>query len=86
MRNCIYRLNFGDTIRAIKEIQRVSKGKSFITLASYKSKKDYWMFKQWTVLGTTILLEKEWIEVLKHVVRLRRGISLIAARRRFWLR
>ena len=25
------------------------------------------MFKQWTLLGTTILLENEWVEILKHV-------------------
>ena len=34
--------------------------------ASYKTKRDYWLFKQWSLLGTTILLEKEWIEILKH--------------------
>ena len=51
---------------SLKEIQRVSKGKSFITLGSYKTRKDYWMFKQWTLLGTTILLEKEWVKVLEH--------------------
>ena len=63
----VYTHNLSDVISCLKEIQRVSKGKSFITLASYKSKKGYWMFKQWTLLGTTILLENEWIEVLKHV-------------------
>ena len=63
----VYTHNLSDVISCLKEIQRVSKGKSFITLASYKSKKDYWMFKQWTLLGTTILLENEWIKVLKHV-------------------
>ena len=48
------------------DVERISKGNSFITLASYKTKEDYWMFKQWTVLGTTILREDEWIEVLNH--------------------
>ena len=62
----VYTHNLTDAIRCLKEIQRVGRGKSFITLASYKSKNDYWMFKQWTLLGATILLEKEWIEVMKH--------------------
>jgi len=56
-----------DAVNCLKEIQRVSKKKSFVTLASYENKEDYWLFRQWTVLGTTILLENEWVEVLKHV-------------------
>ena len=43
------------------------KGKSFITLASYNNNEDYWLFKDWTVIGTTILRKQEWVEVLKHV-------------------
>lgn len=61
----VYALNLTDAIKCIKEINRVSKN-SFINLASYKTKRDYWLFKQWSLLGTTILLEKEWIEILKH--------------------
>ena len=63
----VYSLNLADAINCLKEIIRVSKGKSFINLSSYKNKNDYWLFKNWTLLGTTLLKEKEWIEVLKHV-------------------
>jgi len=63
----VYTLNLTDAIRCLKEIQRVSKGKSFVTLASYKDIEDYWLFKQWTVLGTIILREEEWIEILNHI-------------------
>ena len=63
----VYTHNLSDAVNCLKEIQRVSKKKSFVTLASYETKEDYWLFKQWTVLGTTILLENEWVEVLKHV-------------------
>jgi len=63
----VYTHNLSDAVNCLKEIQRVSRKKSFVTLASYETKEDYWLFKQWTVLGTTILLENEWIEVLKHV-------------------
>ena len=41
-------------------------GKSFINLASYEDKSDFWLFKQWSLLGTTILKKEEWKEVLKH--------------------
>ncbi len=61
----VYALNLTDAIKCIKEINRVSKN-SFINLASYKTKRDYWLFKQWSLLGTTILLEQEWVEILKH--------------------
>ena len=63
----IYVHSLSDAIKCLKEIQRVGKGKSFITLASYNNNEDYWLFKDWTVLGTTILRKEEWVEVLKHV-------------------
>ena len=63
----IYTQSLSDAIKCLKEIQRVGKGKSFITLASYNNNEDYWLFKDWTVIGTTILRKQEWVEVLKHV-------------------
>ena len=63
----VYTLNLSDAIQCLKEIQRISKGKSFVILASYETIQDYWLFRQWTVLGSTILLKNEWIEVLNHV-------------------
>ena len=62
----VYSLTLEDAIKCIKEIQRVSKGKSFINLASYKNEKDYWLFKNWTILGSLILKREEWIKILKH--------------------
>ena len=63
----IYTHSLNDAIKCLKEIQRAGKGKSFITLASYNNSEDYWLFKDWTVIGTTILKKEEWVEVLKHV-------------------
>ena len=40
-------------------INLISK-KSYITLASYSSTEDYWLFKNWTLLGTLLLTKKEW--------------------------
>lgn len=62
----VYTHTLKGAINCLKEIQRVTNGNSFITLASYRTKEDYWMFKQWTLLGTTILLEDEWLKVLRH--------------------
>ena len=60
----VYALSLTDAILCIKEIQRVSKGKSFINLASYETDRDYKLFKKWSLLGTTFLKKKEWIEIL----------------------
>ena len=63
----VYTLNLGDAIRCLKEIQRVGKGKSFITLGSYSDEESFRLFRYWTLLGSTILHQEEWVEVLKHV-------------------
>lgn len=63
----VYNLNLADAIQSLREIQRVGKGKSFITLASYTTEKDLRLFRYWTLLGATILREEEWVTVLQHV-------------------
>ena len=60
----IYKYNFYDVVKTIKEINRVSK-KSFFTIASYSNKKEKELFDKWTLLGTTILQKKEWLELFK---------------------
>ena len=62
----VYTFNLADAVKAVKSIQRVSKNNSFLTLASYENKDDYFLFKYWTLLGSTILRKEEWVEVLKH--------------------
>ena len=51
-------------VKTIKEINRVSK-KSFITVASYSNLKEKQLFDKWTLLGTTILQKKDWVELFK---------------------
>ena len=60
----VYTLSLEQAVKVIKEINRVSKNLSFITLASYENPEDYFLFKDWTLLGTTILKKNEWKEVL----------------------
>jgi len=60
----IYKYNFHDVIKIIKEIKRVSK-KSFFTVASYSSEKEKVIFDNWTLLGTTILSKKDWKKLFK---------------------
>ena len=63
----VYEQDLSGAIALLKEIQRVSKGKSFVTLGSYKTLKEFIQLRQWTLLGTIILKESEWKQVLKHV-------------------
>ncbi len=61
----IYPLTLAHAISCIKEIERVGKGKSFITLGSFRNEEEEKLFRYWTVLGSTILHVKDWVEVLK---------------------
>ena len=63
----VYSLNLPDAIKCLKEIQRVGKGKSFITLGAYDTEEDFRCFRYWTLLGCTVLSKTDWVEVLNHV-------------------
>lgn len=63
----VYTLNLPDAILSLKEIMRVGRGRSFITLASYDNEEEFWLFKYWSLLGTTVLKPDEWRSVLRHV-------------------
>ena len=57
--NSLYMHNLGDVIKSLKEIERVSK-KSYIVLASGENDEERNKFYKWTLIGTSILLKKEW--------------------------
>lgn len=63
----VYTLTLADAMSALREIQRVGQGKSFITLGAFHNQEEEHLFRQWTVLGSTILHVDEWREVLQHV-------------------
>ena len=60
----IYKYNLHDVVKTIREINRVSR-KSFFTVASYSNRKEKEIFDRWTLLGTTILSKKEWLELFR---------------------
>ena len=64
--NSLYMQNLGDVIKSLKEIERVSK-KSFVVLASGETDKERIKFYRWTLIGTTILLKKEWRTLFKKI-------------------
>lgn len=62
----IYMLNLGDVMAALSEMERVGKGKSYITVGAYRTTEERDLFYDWTVLGTTVLHVDEWLEVFRH--------------------
>ena len=61
----VYTYSLPDAMGFIRQLERIAH-KAFITLATYETKRDYWLFKEWSLLGTTILKREEWLEVLNH--------------------
>ena len=64
--NSLYMQNLGDVIKSLKEIERVSK-KSYVVLASGENDDERNKFYKWTLIGTTILLKKEWKTLFKKI-------------------
>ena len=64
--NSLYMQNLGDVIKSLKEIERVSK-KSYIVLASGENDFERNKFYRWTLIGTSILLKKEWKRLFKEI-------------------
>ena len=61
----IYMLNLRDVMGCLREIQRVGKGHSYITLGAYRTDEERRLFLDWTLLGTTVLHVDEWLAVFK---------------------
>ena len=65
--HCIYRANFGDTLKTIREIMRTTKKNSYITLGAFHDKKGKELYDQWGILSTTHLNVNDWKKVLKYL-------------------
>lgn len=64
-RGLVYTLPLDQAMNLIRKIERLAH-KAFITLAAYETKDDYWLLRNWSLLGCTILKKDEWREVLNH--------------------
>ena len=61
----VYSYSLKDAAKILNILNKISRS-SFITLASYTNLNDYFLFKNWTLLGSSILKKKEWKIFLKH--------------------
>ena len=64
---CVYILNLQGVMNCLREIQRVGKGKSYITIGAYRTEEEKELFQEWTLLGTTVLHVDEWLQVFEEV-------------------
>ena len=65
----VYTLNLADAIRCLREVQRVSRGRSFVTLGAYEDERDIdglMLMRYWLLLGCTVLTKADWRAVLEH--------------------
>ena len=58
--------NLGDVVKSLKEIMRVSAGRSYITVGAFKNDAEREIFQRWTLVGTTILSIEDWNAVFRH--------------------
>ena len=65
--NTVYNHTLADAIKCLKEIKRVGKGKSFITLGTYETEAEYFLLRKWFLFSGVVLTRPEWLEVLNHV-------------------
>jgi len=58
--NTIHNLEQKELVQALKEIERVSKGRSFITVDAYRTDEEKELMLNWNLTAKTILHVEEW--------------------------
>jgi len=59
--NTIHNLDREDCAKALKEIERVSKGNSFITVDAYRNECERERMQAWNLTARTIMSTEEWV-------------------------
>lgn len=65
--NTIHNLEIEELVHSLQEIQRVSRGKSFITVDAYKTEEEKELMFAWNLTAKTILHVNEWKQLFKKV-------------------
>jgi ubiquinone/menaquinone biosynthesis C-methylase UbiE len=65
--NTVHNLNREDCAIALKEIQRVSGGKSFITVDAYRNEIEKERMEAWNLTALTMMSVDEWKEFFEEV-------------------
>jgi hypothetical protein len=59
--NTIHNLDKNECSEALREIERVSRGKSFVTVDAYRNDVEKEMMQAWNLTAKTIMHEDEWV-------------------------
>jgi ubiquinone/menaquinone biosynthesis C-methylase UbiE len=65
--NTIHNLDRDDCARALKEIQRVSSGRAFITVDAYRNDNEKERMEAWNLTALTMMSVDEWIDFFEEV-------------------
>ena len=65
--NTVHNLKKEDCVQALREIERVSKEKSFITVDAYRNEKEKEHMHAWNLTGKTIMQVDEWIRFFNDI-------------------
>jgi ubiquinone/menaquinone biosynthesis C-methylase UbiE len=65
--NTIHNLDLEDCKQALREISRVSKGNSFITVDAFSNEEERARMMAWNLTAKTILSVEEWIKLFDEV-------------------
>lgn len=65
--NTIHNLEKEELIQALREIERVSRGKSFITVDAYRNDEEKELMHAWNLTAKTILHVDEWKKLFREV-------------------
>lgn len=60
--NTIHNLERAECARALREIERVSRGKSFVTVDAYRNEDEKTRMYAWNLTAKTIMSVEEWID------------------------
>jgi ubiquinone/menaquinone biosynthesis C-methylase UbiE len=63
--NCIHNLKKKNCIKALMEIERVSKGKSFVQVDCYENEREKKSFLNWVLTAETYGYPNEWFEIFE---------------------
>jgi len=65
--NTVHNLEKEDCAKALLEIERVGKGKSFITVDAYRNEKEKELMHAWNLTAKTIMQVDEWIKFFNDI-------------------
>jgi ubiquinone/menaquinone biosynthesis C-methylase UbiE len=65
--NTIHNLDRGDCAEALREIERVSRGKSFVTVDAYRNDEDRERMFAWNLTAKTMMSTDEWVQFFAEV-------------------